>query len=285
MYTNEFSDIIRRHLKRLEPVDTGMEARTLPYGKTEAVMFDIYGTLIISGSGDIEADSTGAGTGAQARIRDLLKRHGIDKEPEQIRMEIMETVKQEHAVLKRRGIDIPEVRYEDFWQRITGLNDQAALMRLTLEYEMIVNPVSIMPHAPIILRQLKDRNVVLGIISNAQFFTIHILSELLGCDLRDAGFVPDLMFFSYEHGCAKPSPRLFGKAVQALSEKGITPERVLYVGNDMRSDVFPAHDAGFRTALFAGDKRSLRLRGAAINDLNEIPDNIITDLNQVYDCL
>jgi putative hydrolase of the HAD superfamily len=53
---------------------------------------------------------------------------------------------------------------------------------------------------------------------------------------------------------------MYRLAVDSLSKRGISPESVLYVGNDMRNDIAPAARCGFRTALFAGDARSLRLR-------------------------
>ena len=48
--------------------------------------------------------------------------------------------------------------------------------------------------------------------------------------------------------------------VGALGKNGVAPGEVLYVGNDMLNDVYAAGQVGFRTALFAGDQRSLRMR-------------------------
>jgi len=65
----------------------------------------------------------------------------------------------------------------------------------------------------------------------------------------------------------------------------MVPHQVLYVGNDMKSDIIPAKKCGFKTALFAGDKRSLRTRGMGINEILKNSDNIITELSQIKVCI
>ena len=78
---------------------------------------------------------------------------------------------------------------------------------------------------------------------------------------------------------------LYHAAVQRLAKMEIMPDEVLYVGNDMLNDIMPAQHVGFKTALFAGDKRSLRWRA---NDLrvDEIePEIIVTDLSQIPHCI
>jgi putative hydrolase of the HAD superfamily len=49
----------------------------------------------------------------------------------------------------------------------------------------------------------------------------------------------------------------------------------------MLNDMLPAYAEGFQTALFAGDKRSLRLREDDPRCKNLSPDLVITDLRQL----
>jgi len=95
------------------------------------------------------------------------------------------------------------------------------------------------------------------------------------------GFDPGLVFYSYQFEVAKPSPVLFRKAAETLKAKGIQPSDVLYLGNDMLNDIYPAKAIGFQTALFAGDKRSLRLRAGDSRCKKLTPDLVITDLIQL----
>ena len=87
-------------------------------------------------------------------------------------------------------------------------------------------------------------------------------------------------------GVAKPSPRLFQAAAAACERQGLPPAAVLYVGNDICNDIRPARQAGFQTALFAGDRRSLRLREDNPACRRVRPDLVITELPQLIDrCL
>ncbi|MGA0334565.1 MAG: HAD family hydrolase [Kiritimatiellia bacterium] len=82
---------------------------------------------------------------------------------------------------------------------------------------------------------------------------------------------------------AKPSLRLYQNLLEKLKE--IKPEECLFVGNDMLNDVMPAQRVGMRTALFAGDRRSLRLRSGDSRVQGVEPDLVLTHLNQLMECL
>jgi len=98
------------------------------------------------------------------------------------------------------------------------------------------------------------------------------------------GFAPDLQVYSYQHGRAKPSRELYRLAADALQRRGIAAERAVYVGNDMRNDIAPAARLGFRTALFAGDARSLRRREGDPLCAGVVPDLVVTDLIDLLHC-
>ena len=70
-------------------------------------------------------------------------------------------------------------------------------------------------------------------------------------------------------------------ADEKLGSKGIQPASVLFVGNDMLNDIYPAHAIGFQTALFAGDRRSLRLRTDDPRCAALRPELVLTDLGQL----
>jgi putative hydrolase of the HAD superfamily len=70
-----------------------------------------------------------------------------------------------------------------------------------------------------------------------------------------------------------------------LCRRGIRHDEVLYVGNDMLNDIMPANSVGFRTALFAGDARSLRLREDEPSVRGSTPDLVVTDLLDLVRCL
>ncbi len=119
----------------------------------------------------------------------------------------------------------------------------------------------------------------MGIVSNAQFFTPMLFEAHLGMPADKLGFEPSLIFYSYGHGVAKPGGQLYEMAREELRKLGIAAGNALYVGNDMLNDMKPAREVGFRTCLFAGDGRSLRLRDEAV--AGGYADRAVKDLSRM----
>ena len=246
-----------------------------------AVLFDIYGTLIISDSGDIGTapKKFQGGSGHE----DLVRRHGIEASLEQIAEQLFESIHADHERQKKAGIVYPEVRIDEIWQRILGWQDQNRIREFALDYEWTVNPSYPMPGLDETLRAIRRRGLVMGIISNAQFFTPLLFRWFLGASPEELGFAPDLTVYSYQCGEAKPSGMLFNCCANRLNAKGLSPESVVYVGNDILNDIMPAAQVGWQTTLFAGDQRSLRLRRDREECRLVRPHLVISDLRQLLD--
>jgi len=262
----------------LEPIPTDLEPVLSAGGKIEAILFDIYGTLFISGSGDIGLAQSRARK--NVKLGTLLKKFNIGIPPDVIRERFFTEIQASHEKSMKIGIDFPEVEIDKIWQAVTGINDREQVRNFSIEYEILVNPVGPMPHLSDLMEACRSAPVVTGIISNAQFFTPLLFHWFLDSDLIELGFSRELLFFSWQWGMAKPSIKLFKEAAGRLSCRGIEPGNVIYIGNDMLNDILPARTTGFRTALFAGDKRSLRMRSGDPRCSDLKPDMIITDLIQ-----
>jgi putative hydrolase of the HAD superfamily len=262
---------------------TPLPTNTRPGGtlnhKIECVLFDVYGTLLISASGDIgvakkESENTW-------KLEPLLHKFGISRPPASLLNDFFAVIENEHQNLRKAGIDHPEIRIEKIWTQVLNIKKLDRAKAFAVEFEMIANPVYPMPHLNEMLHACRQKKVSVGIISNAQFYTPLLLEWFLDCSLTDLGIDPELTIFSYQHQQAKPSLSLFQLAVAQLKRKRIPEKAVLYLGNDMLNDIYPAHAVGFNTALFAGDARSLRLRKKDSRCKNVSPDLIITDLLQI----
>ena len=199
-----------------------------------AILFDVYGTLLKSPAGETHPDPA---------IRTLIENaHAISPHP------------------------FPEVDIREIHAAIHPQLSATEIEQLAMEHEQAVNPVTAMPGATETLFELSSRGLKLGLISNAQFYTVPVMESCLGDSLVNFGIDPDLCFFSYLERRAKPDEHLFEIARERLLEQGIQPPEVLYVGNDVRNDIDPAKSCGFQTALFTGDETSLRLRGRTLEE-------------------
>ena len=290
MTVDRFAEIITRNCQPLEPQPTNTPPSLGPLKRIRAVLFDIYGTLLISASGDI-GNSQVASKGEALKATAELLSVQLAFPPQAVVSTFENTIRQMHTASQQRGIEYPEVDIVEVWQQtlsVSALNrlTRSDAERFSLEYEVRVNPVWPMPNAGASLQALRDAGLVLGIVSNAQFFTPLLFPPLFGKSLKQFGFAPTLSYLSFAHGCAKPGTDLFELARLELDDAfSIPADQVLYVGNDMLNDVAASAAVGFRTALFAGDNRSLRRRTDDRRIAGVTPDLTLTDLSQLTDSL
>jgi putative hydrolase of the HAD superfamily len=295
---------IRNYLQNaepLEPVPTGMQEQLKPLLGIHTVLFDIYGTLLISASGDI----SNAAFSIDSAVRSLRECDFIDFSATETAIgtetvtRYFKTIKQIHEAKKEEGIPFPEVDIVQVWEQVIGHLKQldAIDLRGTPDYrtlafifEMYTNPVYPMPGMKETIKALASNATTnLGIVSNSQFYTPIILNYFLGGKVGESQFVHhfnnDLVLYSYQYERAKPDPKLFEMSKEMLKHYNLRPNQTLYVGNDMLNDIHPAAQAGFHTALFAGDERSLRLREDDDAIRGTVPDVVITELTQLKEVL
>ena len=281
MHHHLFDFPFSKYVSPLTPVPTRMTPGGTLRRPVRCVMYDLYGTLFISGSGDIGAERKTEPR--QEDLNTLIHRYRLNRSPDQLRSAFFSLVEITHEKMKKRGVDVPEVEYDQIWASILPETDPREIRDFATAYELIVNPVYPMPNLKTLLAGCRERGLEQGIISNAQFFTPLLFYWFLGGLPESMGFDPNLLFYSYRYGVAKPSPVLFEAAASALKDQDIGRKEVLYVGNDMLNDVYAAKQAGFQSALFAGDARSLRLREDDERIERISPDLVVTDLSQILD--
>lgn len=284
---SENSNLIKSLTHPLTPVATGYPIK-LQHLTVQAVIFDLYGTLLISGAGDVGSDAgtddeeafTQALVDAGWRHDDIFKlaTNGIDL--------LQKGIKHDQQKRREQGHIYPEIDIIQVWEKVLNTLQLAPeqdhqIKKLAISYECRINPTWPMPGMIETIYGLKDRDIQLGIISNAQFYTPLIFRALTDSSLVDMGFDPALILWSYQKLAGKPSPALFEHLNNHFICKGILPDNILYVGNDMFKDILPASRTGWRTALFAGDKRSLRLHENNEKIAGIQADLIIDDLRQL----
>lgn len=342
----ELKERFRRQASPLECIPTGESPVLKRLSGIRAVVFDVYGTLIISGVGDIGVDD---GVIAPERILDALEQSGVQWMAEgageagegveagealdvneageagtinsggtgdsggtggtstniihaQKVLDLYnETVNELRREAIAMGIHTPEPDIRNVWSRVLeSLKDQKliqfdtrfdGLLRtaetLSLEFEIRMNPTWPMPNMTHVLDRLHAKSYDLGIISNSQFYTPIMIEAYADRTLRDLGFSSGLLHWSYEVGLKKPSITFYRRFLEKMVRHHPTlqPEEILYVGNDMRKDILPSQTLGFKTALFAGDQRSLRWRRDDPTCKTLEPDLVVTDLMQIAECL
>lgn len=284
-------------LEPLNPIPTG-ESPRLKKMRLSAVVFDIYGTLLVSSSGDVDqmnlltANLERAISIARYKFKDEKQKGEL---LEELLADLVDSVKQEHDITRRGGVPYPEVDIVRTWEKLVQKSirnhqieksQKSDIRVLAYAFELFSNLIYPMPGMKEIIEFLDRRKIPLGIVSNAQSYTIGFMNYFLNGKFRIGTgiepFDPDLCVFSFQQGKAKPDSALYRKLLGPLKDKyGVQPGEVLFVGNDMLNDIYPAASVGFRTALFAGDRRSLRWREGRKEVQHVRPDLVITELLQL----
>ena len=99
---------------------------------------------------------------------------------------------------------------------------------------------SLYPEVPQTLSTLKERRLILGVISNFDSRLVRVLNGL------GAGSWFEEIFVSSRVGYAKPDARIFHAA---LNRHGLKPENAIHVGDSETNDLHGANTAGLRGVL------------------------------------
>ena len=282
--------IISRNRTNLEPLPTDAQPILHSLPEIRAVLFDIYGTLLISSAGDIQLEDPDESLNTLSRA---LAKVGISTTVSSrgLHDHYLQTLKRHQDIRRNAGVEYPEVEiravWRDFVKEISGVDaSEEDTEQLATWYEVWTNPTDLMPGASELLLKMAHSSLQSGIISNAQFYTKYLIENYTGQTLESLGIPSYLTAFSYEYLEGKPGISMFESSAKCLLElHNILPHETLFVGNDCLKDLYPAKKVGFRTALFAGDSRSLRLRKDDPRCKNLKPDLVITELLQLVDCL
>lgn len=231
---------------------------------TKVVFWDVYGTLIAAERGDLNS-LVAREAELRAAFEQTVHNFALKITAENLHHEFLREIAADRDAKRAAGVPHPEVRIEQIWLQLLeeAVPDTALSLSFAQEvalfFERRANPKKLQLHAFDALTELKRRGMRQGIVSNAQFYTLIELSELLrdesACSIctYESIFNPELVFLSCDRGVAKPDPTLFQFAVEAAARDGISPSECLFVGNSRENDIEPATAVGFRTAYYAPD--------------------------------
>ncbi|MBA1337119.1 MAG: hypothetical protein HPY66_3555 [Firmicutes bacterium] len=207
----------------------------------KAVTFDFWNTLA-EDSEPVKVREISAG-----RMIQILKEEGHKVSPEQMHDAFAKAREVCYRYQEDMGLDFtPEEQVE--WI-VNYLN--ISVNRETLPLLINGYTTSLLDIPPRFYSGVKDillrlkAGYKLAIICNTGRTPGWVLKELLAREGIKGLF--DITVFSNEVGIAKPNPKIFELVAQKIVVK---PENVLHVGDDPRTDIHGAVQAGFKTAWF-----------------------------------
>jgi putative hydrolase of the HAD superfamily len=250
----------------------------------QAILFDVYRTLLV-----VEPGRTDANEAWGDLCCDLF--HGSPRlDWAGFNAACDSEIARLHIQARDAGIAYPEILWPRVvaevlpeWRRLPLEEQREFLFRQA----QLARTVRLNPGAAETLRWLNQRGVTLGILSNAQEYTLWELDQALAPNLRRSGvsaerrisicrtrggwpgwqrstetqlreyfraplapnslFAPWLCFWSFENGFSKPDPHCFRLMSQRLLLRNILPGETLMVGDRLDYDIEPAQRAGWQT--------------------------------------
>jgi len=139
--------------------------------------------------------------------------------------------------------------------------------------EVLPRPVT---GAPETLEQLKQRDLVVGLISNTGRTPGYVLRQIL--DRLGLARSIDVMVFSNEHGECKPRTSIFEQLRTGL---GVAYEEMMFVGDNLYVDVYGAQRCGMRGVHFVPPERGMAVAPPVEHEMEIHPDATITDLGEL----
>jgi hypothetical protein len=94
-------ELIADYLAPMSPLPTSLQPGGSLSGKIQCVLFDIYGTLFISGSGDIRAAAKSLPPNDQ--LEHLLRKYDVGKTPQILVAELHDAIKAKASIIPKSG--------------------------------------------------------------------------------------------------------------------------------------------------------------------------------------
>jgi len=242
----------------------------------KAVIWDLYGTLFFSKKNKRAIDPASYDN-LKRGMEYLNDNYNLDINPDNGIKYYREIVEKLHnkRVKKQPGLQHPELDIMKLWQIFfsdylnKAINEKKA-REIALNFEKAVNPVYVPQKNINLLKYLLKKNIIQGVLSNCQFYSLKILEEEIG--ELNRYFEDDLFVLSYKTKAAKPDKKIYEKLLEKIEKKNILPEESIMIGNDLDNDIIPLKKREFNT-IYVTDT----------NDYSEYADYIVHEIRQMYE--
>ncbi len=293
-----------------KPEPAKAKAFIKPLRDIRAVVWNVYGTLLHLSDGQLRQQPEKKlfmQVALEKTIKEFNMWHSMSRKPgapwEYLYRQYMTLIDDAELEGTERKGDKPHVSSVAIWKKLIGrlqknkyeydedfYGDADELSeKVAYFFHINLQGVDAMPNALRALISVAKAGLTQGLLADAQSFTlVQLLRVLKGQGkLPPLGqlFRADCLTLSFQVGTRKPSKTLYETCVDNLRQSSISPPETLYIASRVSDDLAIAKQVGMRTALYAGEKASLKASSADMTEPQRKPDRLITDLGQIKDLL
>lgn len=281
-----------------------------PLPGIKGVTWNVYGTLLRITDGDLlllPAQEIRMQVALEKTIKEFNMWQSMSRKPgepwAQLFTQYKDVLAEMQLTVPAKKGDLGQVDTTKLWRKLISRLEQKEYVydvdffgdsdeyaeKVAYYFHSCLAGVAAMDKAATVVKAVAEAGLVQGLLADGQSFT---LTQLLRA-FQDTTKLPplnrlfsaDCLILSYDVGVRKPSRTLFNAAAEAFARQDIEPSEVLYVSNRWPDDLTVAKQIGFRTALFAGDKNSLRASAEELLTSELRPDRLLTELTQIRNLL
>lgn len=270
-----------------------------------AVLWNVYGTLVSLPGGQLyftHPTELMMKVSLKKTLQEFKMWQSMSRKPGQPEEYLRSLYSQE--LTKQQGISVggekhPEMASDKLWEALvkkllqkeyswdTGfygaLNELS--QKIAWFFHASLQGYACYPKVAATMEKLHNKGIQQGLLADGQCFTTVQLQRGLHQQEEKAElskWIPEnQIFLSYQYKARKPSDTLFHTAVDALLDKGFEKHEILHVGSRLEEDIAPARQLGLKTALFAGDKASLKATPDQMKNERMRPDVMITEIRHI----
>lgn len=294
LHSESLLSIIRDTCKPMLPEPAHDQTKLTTLNNIRAVVFNLNSTLFLSGVCDQAYQNEGE--------RDLAFKQVFELENIRITGTALNIESHFNRIFERAQATsnthsgLTEFDIVEVWQQmfvdlsthgfIEKMPSRQQIERACLRYECIVHPVWPSSGAEQILWKLHREGLALGILANSRFLAPLFFERFFEQNMEDYGIEENACIWSCAPGASTPHPQAYQKSAQWFKDTlQIAPSQILYVGSTLLNDLNHAAEAGFHTALYAGDKRTLPKTDPHSSEYTITPEIVIADWTLLAPCL
>lgn len=238
--------------------------------RIKAIFFDMGNTLLHFHYGDSDDEKDEKGL--------LYLTQYLNKFNSNITLEEVKTgfLDKWFEAIEDRGIKNIEYPIEDFLNEFLSKYNLEFTMEQCIEainlfYKEYREQVRFENNLYNILKEIKEKGYKIGVVSNTCYY-----DEVMKECFKKAGIydLVDQYTFSYSLRVGKPDIRIFKAAIERMK---VSPEEIIMVGDNLKSDIKPASDLGMKTVWLNTNNKT--------NDVGIAPDFEIGSISELVNLI
>ena len=281
-----------------------------PLPGVKAVAWNVYGTLLRITDGDLlllPAQEIRMQVALEKTIHEFNMWQSMTRKAgapwEHLFTQYKNVLEEMQLTVPAKKGDVGQVSSTKLWRKLISRLEQKEYQydvdfygdsdehaeKVAFFFHSCLQGVAEMDKAALVVKAVAESGIAQGLLADGQSFTLTQLLRAFQATtkLPPLGqlFAAGCVVLSSDVGVKKPSRTLFAIAAEGFARQGLDPSEVLYVSNRWPDDLMIAKQAGFRTALFAGDKNSVQASAEELLTSDLRPDRLLTELTQIRNLL